>query len=96
MSKPVEMTSEEGGIIAKYYQQETGNKITGTVILVAALVTLIFGFIVAAGVFGQGEMGYVAGGLVVGSMVLTGLGAYLLVFRHKSPDGYRPLNEEKA
>lgn len=86
--KPGVDTSARESAIARYYQQETGRKVSGTVILVVAAVALIFGFIVAAGVFGQGEMGYVAGGLVVGSMVLTGIGAYLLVFKHKAPDGY--------
>ena len=56
-----------------------GNQLVGLIVLVAAAVALIFAIILAAGVFGGGEMGLIAGALTVGSMLMFAIAAVLLV-----------------
>ncbi len=56
-----------------------GRKVFGLMALVGAAVALIFAVIFAAGVFGGGEMGIIAGGLTVGSMVSFAIAAALLI-----------------
>ena len=53
----------------------------GLMALVVAAVALIFAAILAAGVFGGGETGLIAGGLTVGSMVAFSIAAVLLIPR---------------
>lgn len=56
-----------------------GKQIGGLIVLVAGAAMLIFAVLLAAGLFGGGETGFVAGGLTVGSMILFGVGVVLAI-----------------
>ena len=51
----------------------------GLVALVAAAVLISLAAVLAAGVFGGGQMGFIAGGLTIGSMIALGAAVVLLI-----------------
>lgn len=62
-----------------YSCEINGRKVLGLLALIAAAAMVVFAPILAAGVFGGGEMGFIAGGLTVGGMIMFGIAAVLLV-----------------
>jgi hypothetical protein len=57
----------------------------GVITLVVASVLMIFAAILAAGVFGGGVKGFVAGGFAIGSMFLFGMSILLFFPKDKTP-----------
>lgn len=62
-----------------------GKKVSGLVTLALAAIALIFAIIFAAGVFGGGKMGLIAGGLTVTSMMLFAISCVLLAHKQDMP-----------
>ncbi|HEY4832426.1 MAG TPA: hypothetical protein VIH61_07715 [Waddliaceae bacterium] len=57
--------------------------VIGVIALVIAAIMLIFAIILASGVFGGGTKGFIAGGLVIGSMIAFGTAAFLFFPNHQ-------------
>ncbi len=55
------------------------DKIIGLVLAALSSIALIFAFVLAGGVFGGGQMAFVAAGLAVGSTIGLGVSAFLIL-----------------
>ncbi len=55
--------------------------VLGVIALVIAAAMLIFALLLASGIFGGGETGFIAGGLTVGTMISLAIAAILLIPR---------------
>ena len=79
-ARVVDEASEKAVVTGREYSCACNTRmVSGLIALVMAAVALIFAAILAAGVFGGGETGLIAGGLTVGSMVAFAIAAVLLI-----------------
>lgn len=58
----------------------TNQKVLGTIALVVAVVMIVMGLIIAAGVFGGGNMYYLSAGLLLASIISFSLGFFNACF----------------
>jgi hypothetical protein len=65
-------------------------QIAGLLALIAAALAFVFASIIASGTFGVGTMNFIAGGLAVSTMILAGLGVYLLSYQPSTYDVIKP------
>ncbi len=102
MSDPIPRVEAEGGgsppaeQIPKKSVVSNGHKFSmdkrqvgGLILLVLAVAAIVFACILASGVFGGGEKGYIAAGLAVASIIFGAGAAYLLIRKHDSSNTLR-------
>jgi hypothetical protein len=62
-----------------------GKKVAGLITFVISIIALICAIILATNVFGGGETGLIAGGLVVGGVILLAISCILLARKQDMP-----------
>ena len=73
-----EGASQEVSKCGRYSCNCNSKKIAGLVALVAAAVAIIAAAVIVSGIFGAGQMFFIAGGLAIVGMLSIALSAYLL------------------